>query len=342
MHHIISDGWSSGIMIKEFAALYKAFISGSASPLEELSVQYADFAAWQRQWLRGDVLDAQLAYWKRQLSGAPALLKLPTDRPRPAAQSFKGASYTFKLDEELTASLKAFSRREGVTLFVTLLAVFQTLLHRYSRQDDVLVGTDVANRNWLQTEGLIGFFINQVVMRSNFANQPTFRDLLTQVRETALEAYAHQDLPFERLVEELNPDRNLSHAPLFQVKLVLQNVPLGALELSGLTLEPLDYEKNTSQLDFIMSLNQTERRIVGEIEYSTDLFDESTIDRLRQHFEILLRGVMANPDQRIADLRLLAGEELTELSHLDFADADLSLNDLENVLMEINRVFFKD
>ena len=238
MHHIIFDGWSEGVLFQELSVLYESFSIGQSSPLSTLPIQYADFAVWQRQWLQGEISDTQLAYWKKQLSGA-SVLELPTDHPRPPVQTFRGSKQSFLMPKVLTERLKAFSREEGATLFMTLLAAFQTLLHRYTGQDDIIVGSPVAGRNRVDVEVLIGFFVNTLILRTDFCGDPTFRELLGRVRRTALEAYAHQDLPFEKLVEQLHPHRSSSHSPLFQVLFVLQNGPTRALRLTGLTTTPL-------------------------------------------------------------------------------------------------------
>ncbi|WP_407892105.1 condensation domain-containing protein, partial [Scytonema sp. NUACC26] len=259
---------------------------------------------WQRQWLQGKVLEAQLVYWQRQLSGCP-VLQLPTDRPRPAIQTFQGATQSFSLSHNLTEGLKALSRQEGATLFMTLLAVFKTLLHRYSGQDDIVVGTDIANRNRAEIEGLIGFFVNLLVLRTNFGGNPSFRQLLSRVRQVALDAYAHQDLPFSKLVEELRPERNLSFTPLFQVLFVLQNAPMPALELQDLTLNPLEVDNKTAKFDLALFMKETELGLVGVWKYSTDLFDTSTLAYLTGHFEALLNNIVAQPDAQINTLDLL-------------------------------------
>ncbi|MCP4659976.1 MAG: non-ribosomal peptide synthetase, partial [bacterium] len=235
MHHIVSDGWSMGVFDRELRVLYEAFARGKISPLPELTIQYADFASWQRQWLQGEVLEAQLAYWKEQLAGMQEELELPTDRPRPAIPTYRGALRHTVLPPALAGSLKTLSRRRGSTLFMTLLAGFQLLLHHHTRQHDLGVGSPVANRNRSEIEGLIGFFVNTLVLRTELSGQASFQELLGRVREIALGAYAHQDLPFEKLVEELQPERNLSRQPLFQVMLVLQNAPEPGLGLAGLT-----------------------------------------------------------------------------------------------------------
>jgi len=312
MHHIISDGWSTGVLIREMAALYEAFSTGEPSPLPDLPIQYADFAVWQRQWLHGEVLETQLAYWKQQLVGVP-VLELPTNRPRPAIQTLRGARQSLELTRTMTEALKALSRQEGGTLFMTLLAAFKTLLHRYTGQDDIVVGSPIANRNRAEIEGLIGFFVNNLVLRTDLSGNPTFRELLGQVREVTLEAYAHQDLPFEKLVEELQPERNLSYAPLFQVVFSLQNAPRPALELPDLTLTPLEVESGTAKFDLNLFMIDTEQGLVGSLEYSTDLFDTATTIRMLGHFQTLLEGIAADPDRRLSDLPLLTEAEQHQL-----------------------------
>jgi amino acid adenylation domain-containing protein len=313
LHHIISDGWSMGVLIREMAALYEAFSSGQPSPLPEPVLQYADYAAWQRRWLQGEALETQLSYWKQQLAGAPQLLELPTDRPRPATPSFRGAHLSARLPLSLTEALRELSRREGATLFMTLMSAFQVLLARYTGQQDVLVGTDIANRTRADTEGLIGFFINQLVMRGRLDEAPTFRELLARTRETALAAYAHQDLPFEELVRVLNPERGGGQAPLFQTKLILQNAPMSAIVLPGLTLKPLEVEANSARLDLLVALTETEEGLSCTWEYSTDLFEAATIERMAGHFQRLLEGIAAQPEQRLADVPLLSSEERQRL-----------------------------
>ena len=236
MHHIISDGWSMGVLVNEIAALYRSYIDDQPSPLAAAPVQYADFAEWQREWLTKENLERQLQYWKQQLGGELPVLELPTDSVRPPRQSFRGAVRRFALSEELSAAIKSLGRQEGATLFMTLLAAFQSLLHRYTNQTDILVGTAIANRNRAEIEGLIGFFVNTLVLRTDFSGHPTFRELLRRIRDLTLGAYAHQDLPFERIVEELQPARDLSRNPIFQVSFNLQNAPIQELELPGLTI----------------------------------------------------------------------------------------------------------
>ena len=306
MHHIVTDAWSMGVLVKEVAALYPAFVTGGPSPLPELAIQYADFAHWQREWLQGAVLEEQLSYWREQLRGAPERLELVTDRKRVAVQSFSGTTETFQLAEELKNGLKELSRREGVTLFMTLLAAFKTLLHRYSGQVDIVLGTDVANRNRAETELLFGFFVNQLVLRTNLSGNPGFRELLGRVREVTLGAYAHQDMPFDKLVETLRPDRAISLTPLFQAKLVLQNAPMPPLELPELTLEPVDNGNalSTAKFDLLLTLIEMPDGIWGVMEYSTDLFEETTIKRILRNFETLLGDIVARPETPINALQI--------------------------------------
>ncbi|PTL74899.1 condensation domain-containing protein, partial [Vitiosangium sp. GDMCC 1.1324] len=279
LHHIVSDGWSTGVLVREVATLYAAFASGQRPSLPPLPIQYADFARWQRSWLRGEALDAQVRYWKQQLSGAPAHLELPTDRPRPPIQSVRGAQYSFRLPPELSEALTATSKQHGVSLFMTLLAGFQALLSRYSGQDDIVVGSPIAGRRTTELEDLIGFFVNTLVLRSRIAPEASFRDLLLQVRDTTLGAYEHQDLPFEKLVEELSPQRTLGHSPLFQVMFSLQNTPIPQLALSGLTLGPVELESTTSKFDLSLALAESPQGILGALTYKTDLFDSDTVAR---------------------------------------------------------------
>jgi amino acid adenylation domain-containing protein len=312
MHHIVSDGWSIEVLVREVATLYQAFTKGAASNLSPLPIQYADYALWQRQWLRGPVLETQLAYWREQLAGMP-MLELPTDRPRPAVQSFRGAQQSRALAKDLSASLEALSRREGLTLFMLLLAAFKVLLSRYTRQGDIVVGTPVAGRNHLETEGLIGFFVNTLVLRTNLSDDPTFLNLLGRVRETVLGAHGHQDIPFEKLVEELQPERDLSRQPLFQVVFVLQNAPRQTLKLPGLSLSLQGDSGQTAKFDLTLVVHETAQGLVAVCEYNTDLFDDETPSRMLAHFEALLEGIVENPDRAISTLPLLTAAEQQEL-----------------------------
>ncbi len=331
LHHIVGDGWSMGLLVHEVTALYAAFAERRPSPLPELPLQYADFSAWQRSWLQGVVLDREIAYWRRQLSGLPPLLELPTDRPRPAVQSLRGAARPVRLPAGLTRQIAALSRREGATLFMMLLAGFQALLARFSGQQDLAVGSPVAGRNRVEIEGLIGFFVNTLVLRARLTgNLPgdraytvSFRELLGRTRETALAAHAHQDLPFEKLVQELTPERSLSHTPLFQVMLVLQNTPLELLEIPSLRLRPAGVAATTAKFDLTLTLAEHGGGLAGTVEYATDLFDGTTIDRLIGHFERLLAAAVAAPELPVAELSLLAEAERHQLC-LDWNDTGRS------------------
>ncbi|MDQ3804120.1 MAG: amino acid adenylation domain-containing protein, partial [Acidobacteriota bacterium] len=309
MHHIVSDGWSMGVLIREVAALYEAFSRGEPSPLEELPVQYADYALWQKQWLQGEVLERQMQYWREQLGGDLPVLELPTDRPRPAVQSYRGAHESFSLPVELAAALRELSRREGVTLYMTLLAAFQVLLSRYTGQQDVAVGSPIAGRTSVETEGLIGFFANTLVMRTDLSGDVSFRELLGRVREVSLGAYAHQHMPFEKLVEELQPGRSLSHSPLFQVAFALQNAAQEVRDLPGLVLENVGNDSEASKFDLTLALTKEAEGLRGSVEYKTDLFDADTIRRFISHYRVLLEGAAANPDRAISRLPLLTAEE---------------------------------
>ncbi|CAD5923718.1 non-ribosomal peptide synthetase [Planktothrix agardhii] len=313
MHHIISDGWSIEVFIHELTTLYNAYAQNQPANLAPLPIQYADFAIWQRQWLQGDVLQTQLNYWQNQLADAPALLTLPTDRPRPAVQSFVGAYQEFSLSPALSQALTELSRQQGATLFITLLAAFDALLYRYTGSSDILVGTPIANRNRGEIEGLIGFFVNTLVMRADLADNPSFSQLLTRVREVAMDAYAHQDLPFEMLVEALQPERDLSHSPLFQVAFVLQNTPKSEIEMTGLKVTDLPLENTTAKFDLTLAMVNTDDGLKGVWEYNTDLFESGTIERLAGHFVNLLAGIVANPQTQISQLPLLTAVEQQQL-----------------------------
>ncbi|QSQ23764.1 non-ribosomal peptide synthase/polyketide synthase [Pyxidicoccus parkwayensis] len=304
MHHIVSDGWSITVLIRELSALYAAFVQGQPSPLPELAVQYADYAVWQRQWLVGEELERQLSYWKQQLAGAPPVLELPTDRPRPSVQSFRGTSLPLGFSKELSGELKALAQREGVTPFMLVLTVFQVLLHRYSGQDDVSVGSPIAGRRLAELEGLAGFFVNSLVLRTRMVGNPTFRELLKQVRETTLGAYAHQDIPFEKLVEDFQPERNLSHSPLFQVWFHLDEPRLADFRTGDLTMRVLEGTSDVVKFDLALFLTDYPEGIAGTFDYNTDLFDESTLARMAAHLGMLLEGVVASPDTRVSELSL--------------------------------------
>ncbi|HEV8722247.1 MAG TPA: amino acid adenylation domain-containing protein [Candidatus Binatia bacterium] len=305
MHHVVSDGWSMGVLHRELSELYRAFISAQPSRLPELPIQYADYAVWQRQWLQGEVLDRQLSYWRKQLEGIPAVLNLPTDRPRPAVQSFRGKRQTVELSKELTEGLKALSRKQGVTLFMTLLAAFQTLLYRYTGQEDIVVGSPIANRNRTEIEGLIGFFVNTLVLRTDLSGNPTFCDLLARVREVTLGAYAHQDVPFEKLLEELRPERDLSRSPLFQVFFNMVNVGESRLELFGVKTERLSTGSTGSKFDLTIYAREERGRIHLNFVYNADLFKAPRMIEMAQQYEKLLTQIVEDPDENIASFSLL-------------------------------------
>lgn len=309
MHHIIFDGWSRRILIQELSALYDAFCAGKTPALPQPALQYADYAVWQRKKLQGATLEKHLSYWRQQLAGVPASLDLPFDRPRPAVQTFNGAKLPVAFSRELTARLNAYSREQGATLFMTLLAGFQILLSRYSHQDDICVGTPIANRNRAELEEMIGFFANTLVMRAQLPEEASFEEVLAQVRETSLDAYAHQDVPFEKLVEELRPERNLGQNPLFQVLFSLQNAPRQAFELPGLRLRLMDLGETTSKFDISAFLVETPEGIRGRFEFNTDLFDSATIERMIGHYETLLSGVIEHPALPVSQVPILSPEE---------------------------------
>src|ERR1043165_3489653 len=310
VHHIVFDGWSTGVLISELTALYRAYESGEDSPLAELPVQYADYAVWQREWFQGETLDQLLSYWRRQLADATEVLNLPTDKPRPAVRSTDGARQSFQVSPEVVLKLKMLGQEERATLFMVLLAAFQVLLSRYTAQTDVLVGVAVSNRNRAEIEGLIGFFVNMLVMRGDLSDDPSFREYLGGVREVALESYAHQDVPFETLVESLPLGRSLNSTPLFQVAFVLENAPQSELELAGMKLSRVDVDAGRAHFDLTLSLNETDSGgLNATINYSTDLFYAATIERIQEHFKTLLEGIVAQPQQRLSELPLLTPDE---------------------------------
>jgi amino acid adenylation domain-containing protein/FkbM family methyltransferase len=313
LHHIISDGWSNGVMVREVMALYEAFAAGRPSPLPELPIQYADFAIWQREWLRGGELQAQLGYWRDQLAGAPQVLALPQDRPRPVLQTSLGASRPIALPERLSAVVHGLCRQEGATPFMVLLAAWAVLLGRIAGQQDLLLGIPIAGRNRGEIEDLIGLFVNSLVMRTDLSGAPGFAELVGRVRRVALDAYAHQDLPFERLVEELAAERDLAHSPLFQVMFSLQNAPVHRLAIPGLTLSPLEVSSEAFKLDLILNLAEGERGFGGHLLHNTDLFDGSTIERLAGQFERLLAAAVADPLRAVPELPLLTKGERQQL-----------------------------
>ncbi|MDZ8085081.1 MAG: amino acid adenylation domain-containing protein [Nostoc sp. DedQUE12b] len=313
MHHIITDGWSCGVFLRELSTLYAAFSTNQPSPLPELPIQYADFTIWQRDRIQGEFLTTQLNYWKQQLKGELPVLQLPTDRPRPNVTTFTGAKQYFTFSTVLTNALRQLSQQTDTTLFMSLLAAFNILLYRYTDQEDILIGSPIANRNRAELEGMLGLFVNTLVLRNNLSGNPSFREFLHRVREVTLNAYAHQDLPFEMLVEELQPERDLSRNPLYEVMFVLQNTPTSGEEVSGLTLRALDFDSGTAQLDIFLSMSESEEGLTGCLEYNTDIFDSTTITQLISNFETLLENIVVNPEQHLSELSLLNASEQEQL-----------------------------
>jgi amino acid adenylation domain-containing protein/non-ribosomal peptide synthase protein (TIGR01720 family) len=314
MHHIAGDGWSIGVLVREVSALYGAFSRGEPSPLQEPALQYADYAVWQRGWLAGEALETQLAWWREALADAPPLLELPTDRPRPLVQGDAGDRRAFRVPAETTAALRELARKEGATLFMVLLGAWQALLARYAAVEDVSVGSPVAGRTRVETEGLIGFFANTLVLRTDLSGDPAFRALLARVRETTLDAYHHQDVPFEKLVEELRPERALSHTPLFQILFSLQNAPREALALGTVAARSLAVGSGTAPFDLSLEIAEEGGTVAGSLGYRTELFDGATIERMLDHFGALLQTVAADPERRLSDVALLAPAERERLA----------------------------
>ena len=324
-HHIASDGWSTGVLLNDLSELYAAALEKRPPKLSPLEIQYADYAAWQREWLQGEVLNTQLAYWRKTLDGAPPLLSLPTDRERPDVQRFRGATYETILSKALTEGIRSISKQQGVTSFMAMLAGFKGLLHFLTGQHDIVIGTDMANRTSVQTEALIGFFVNLLVLRTDLSGNPSFEELLDREREIAIGAYAHQDLPFDKLVEELRPERNLSHSPLVQVLFVQQNTPRSNASMPGLEIGhfPLDV---ASKFDMAVFMRENGSEVAGSWVYNPDLFDASTIARMAANFEMLLQAAVADPKARLSSLcDLLAAAEKQQRGseHKKFQEAGL-------------------
>ncbi|MEH1828470.1 MAG: amino acid adenylation domain-containing protein [Nostoc sp.] len=313
MHHIITDGWSCGVFLRELSTLYAVFSTNQPSPLPELPIQYADFAIWQRDRLEGEFLATQLNYWKQQLSGELPTLQLPTDHPRPSVTTFAGSKQYFTFSKPLTEALRQLSQQADSTLFMSLLAAFNILLYRYTDQEDILIGSPIANRNQAELEGMLGLFVNTLVLRNNLSGNPSFRELLHRVREVTLDAYAHQDLPFEMLVEELHPERDLSRNPLYEVMFVLQNTPTTVQEVFGLTLRTLEFDSGTAQLDIFLSMSESEEGLTGCLEYNTDIFDSTTITQFINNFQTLLENIVVSPEKRLSELSLLTASEQEQL-----------------------------
>ncbi len=333
MHHIVSDGWSIGVLIREVAALYAAYVRGEESPLAELPIQYADFAHWQRNWLQGEVLAAQLDYWRAELAGAPALINLPLDRPRLKTTEHHAGTHSFEIPAGLTNALKQLGQERDATLFMVLYAAFLSLLHYHTNEVDIVIGTDVANRNKVELEGLIGFFVNQLVLRTDVTGDPTFAELLGRVRKVALGAYAHQHLPFDALVEMLNPERSVLHSPLFQVKLVLVNTPLPPLELSGLSLNLLEVEPEGAKFDLMFTFREDETGLKCKVEYSTGLFDAATITRMAEGFLKIPGHVVEYPTARLSEIsKLLADLDTQTQSMLQAEFKGMRRQKLKNLV----------
>ena len=338
MHHIVSDGWSMEVLVRELAALYEEFTIGTPAQLPELPIQYADYSVWQREWLESETMENQLSYWRRQLHGIPSLLELPRDRPRPPVQSYRGNLLTLVVPSALAQQLNEFSRKEAVTLFTTLLAAFQTLLWRYTGQSDIVVGTPVANRNRPDIEGLIGFFVNTLVIRSKLSANLTFREFLGHVREVVLNALANQDLPFEKLVDDLQPERRLSLTPLFQVNFTLQK-QRPPFAFNGIEVERLPSERTTSKFDLLLTALERPEHLALTVEYNTELFDDSRMDRMLSHYQRLLESIVADPEVRISQLPILTDREREQLlvewnqTSADFSD-DKCIHELFSAQVE--------
>ncbi|MFN6487000.1 MULTISPECIES: amino acid adenylation domain-containing protein [unclassified Nostoc] len=322
MHHIISDGWSMGVFVRELRQVYTAFAQGETPNLAPLPIQYSDYANWQRNWLQGQVLETQINYWKNQLSNAPPLLELPTDYPRPALQSYRGDRDRYSLSPDLTLAIKTFSQQQGASLFMTLLAAFSILLSRYSRQEDLCIGSPIANRTHRQTEGLIGFFVNTLILRNQIKPEQSFIDFLQQTRQTCLDAYSHQDIPFEYLVEQLQPERSMSHNPLFQVMLALENNESPDLSLPGLDIEWLPLTYPFAKFDLALLVIESDNQLNLNWEYATDLFEKNTIQRMAEQFEVLLKGIVDCPQQPINTLPLMTAPELLQLQRWNQTQTD--------------------
>jgi len=309
VHHMVFDGWSREILYRELATLYEAFSKQLPSPLPELPVQFADFTLWQRERLQGKTLDRLLSYWVSKLDGMPSVLELPSDRPRPAFRTFDGARHSARLSGDLRQSLEAFSRGEGATLFMTLLAAFQALLFRHTGQADQVMGSPIAGRNHVQLEGMIGFLMNTLILRNDLSGDPAFRELLGRVRENTLAAYAHQDLPLQKLYDELHPPLSMSHMPLIQTVLIFQNTPGEGLGLPGLDVQPIEIDNRTSKFDLSLIVYPDPGGLTLIWEYSKDLFEPDTVERLSREYHDLLEAILANPDRPLSELPLSCESE---------------------------------
>ena len=313
MHHLISDGWSMGVLGQEFAELYSAYAAGREPSLAPLSIQYVDFAAWQRKWLESGELDRQLPYWKKQLAGSPPVLGFPADHRRPKTETFRGCRSKLVIPQQLVSAVEQLSQRHGVTLFMTLLAAFKVLLARYSGQDDIVVGSPSANRSRAELNQLIGFFVNNLVLRTDLSGNPSFATLLGRIREVTLRSYEHQDVPFDVLVHALNPERSLDHSPMFQIMFILQNYPLDELDLAGIVTTPLELEVDTARFDLTVEVYPRRGELWAFFDYNSDLYDAETIGRIQQHYVTILSAVCADPNQNIASIPLLSSSERQKL-----------------------------
>jgi len=346
IHHIVSDGWSMGVLAREITSLYEAFSNGHAPALPELPIQYADYAIWQQEWLQGKVLEEQLVYWKQRLSGTLPVMELPTDRPRPKIQTYHGALRSFHLSSDLASALKGLGAEQGATLFMTLLAAFKVLLRFYTKQDDVIVGTDISNRNRVEFECLIGFFVNQLALRTDMSGDPTFRSLLERVRNTCIEAYNYQDVPFDKLVEVLKPRRDPSRNPIFQVVFILhsQNVPSlppsaqFARESLAPTMIGVEIDTQTAPFDLTLHMVDQADRLSGIFKYNTDLFDADRITRMSEHFKTIVSCVAESPDLTITELedRLLEAEKQRQ-NNREAALKESRLQKFEKIRMKAGR-----
>ncbi|UNY98316.1 amino acid adenylation domain-containing protein [Zhouia spongiae] len=311
-HHIISDGWSISVLYKEISILYNAYNENKSSPLPDLEIQYADYAVWQRNYIDGDILTKQSEYWKNQLSGLPTL-KLPINKSRPIEQTYNGANVYFQLNKSISEKLYAFSKDNDVTLFMTLLSLFKVLLYKYTGQSDICVGSPIANRTRIEIEPLIGFFVNTLALRTNLNDDFSFLNFVEQIKNVTLDAYSNQDIPFEKVVEITQPNRNLAYSPLFQVMMILQNNPVSELSLGELSLKPLNFEQIVSRFDLTLEFTETQKGLYGRIEYNTDLFDRHSIDRMIKHYKILIDTIILNPNIKISDIELLTSSERQQL-----------------------------
>ena len=312
LHHIVSDGWSMGVLFGELSTLYEAFLAGKPSPLPALPIQYADYAVWQREWLTGEVLETQLSYWKKQLREIPEV-NLPTDRPRSVVASRRGARQSFVLSTEITEQLKALSHKNGMTLYMTLLAAFKALLYQYTGQTDLVIGSPIAGRNRPEIEGLIGFFVNTLVLRTDLSGNPTFRELLRRVREVCLGAYAHQELPYQKLVEALQPKRERSRRSLAQIFFAFQNVPRQPFTIPCLTVTPVGTDLGIAKAALTLFMREGNNCLTGSLHYAADLFNAGTISRMAERFQMLLNAIVAESDRRLSDLPAFPEQSRSEL-----------------------------